>query len=173
MARHRVVFAGPLAGSELVALSPVDHAECMAVAARWHQVGIDRRLPARHGISAAMALDADQLGACGECCVARALGVAWRPKFEPDRGTPDVGIYHVRTAHQPGYRLPIHDDDADAGLFVLVVVHRPPRVFRIVGTIRGLAGKRVAYAGDPTRTGRPAYWVPQSALDPWADRPFA
>jgi hypothetical protein len=147
----------------------------MDVVLTWHEwstgvkVGVDRfvcardaRRPESHGADGNWR--ADVLGALGELAVAKATGTYWAGNLgAPDRGAPDVGPFHVRTADAPGKRLILHDYDDDAGLFVLVVAIGVCR-FHIVGWCRGHEGKKADYW--QTFTGRPCFFVPNELLRP-------
>ena len=104
------------------------------------------------------------VGAWGECVIAKTTGHYWPVDNDrPDRGAADVGPLHVRTAQIATGRLILHDEDDGDAPFILVVLVRLPR-FRIVGWCYGRDGKVPGYW--ETFTGRPAYFVPQSALRP-------
>ena len=105
-------------------------------------------------------------GALGECAVAKATGTYWGPTDGPDRHRPDVGTaFHVRTVKRAHYRLMLHPDDPDEGVYVLVACQGLPR-FEIVGQCVGRDGKREEYWEDPVG-GRPAYFVPHRILRPF------
>jgi hypothetical protein len=124
----------------------------------------NRNAPA-HGV----AVDdwrAHVLGAWGECVVARVTDHYWPTDVGPDRGSPDVGPWHVRTRAHADDELIIRERDADGGPFVLVVLVRLP-VFRIVGWCYGHEGKRAEWWTDHGNGRPPAYFVPHTPLRPF------
>ena len=123
--------------------------------------GYARGLKHAHGAASGDTEAMDITGAVGESLVAKFFNVWWCGGF--DIGGPDVANIQVRAHTTPGYRLILHPTDADAAIFVSVLVQRGRG--RLVGWIRGEDGKRRDYWQDPN-TGRPAFFVPNSALLP-------
>ncbi len=116
-----------------------------------------------HGYSGS-GYDIHILGAVGEFVVARALDVFWSGP-----GTlraPDVGLLQVRTATRADSRLIVHPTDPDDAPFVLVTGSGLTYVVR--GWLLGQDAKQPHWWADPTRSQRPAYFVPQAALRPVA-----
>jgi hypothetical protein len=106
------------------------------------------------------------LGAVGEYVAARALDIFWAG---PGRlRAPDVGPLQIRTGTKHTHSLILHPSDADDDVFVLVT--GSVKHYRVHGWIYGRDGKRREYWKDPD-TGRPAFFVPQSALNDIADLP--
>lgn len=100
-------------------------------------------------------------GACGEFAVAKVLGLFWSGNL--GRLTADdVGELQVRTRSRHDYDLIVHPDDPDKRAFVLVTGRAPD--FRIWGWISGQDAKRPEWWGEKGQPGRPAFFVPQSAL---------
>ena len=103
-------------------------------------------------------------GALAELAVAKALNHYWLPVVsgDPRRLTGDVGDYQVRSTTIRAGSLIIHPTDPDNARFFLVINTTP--TYNVVGSILGSQAK------DPrwwrTDTGRPAFFVPQQALDP-------
>ena len=99
-------------------------------------------------------------GALGEYALAKHLGLYWSGKGKLRAA--DVGDVDVRTRSKPHYELILHDDDPDDRIFWLLtgVYGR----YEVRGWIQGRDGKRPEYWSDPAG-GRPAYFVPQSALN--------
>lgn len=111
----------------------------------------------------------DVVGAWGEAVIAKATGTYWLGDLgHPDAGAADVGPFHVRTTTHPDGCLILHDSDAKPDPFVLVIANRPPQ-FRIAGWCLGADGQQATWWR--TDTGRPAYFVPQSALLPFSEVP--
>lgn len=102
-------------------------------------------------------------GASAEMAAAKVLGAYWNALARDPRSLPgDVGAYQVRWRARESWDLIVHPDDPDDAVFVLVV--GTPPTMRIVGTILGAEAKRPEWWKDPAG-GRPAYFVPQAALD--------
>jgi hypothetical protein len=101
-------------------------------------------------------------GAAGEQAFAKWSGRYWNGNLG-DLDADDVGHVQVRTTGRPDGRLILHPLDPDDRPFVLVTGISPRFVLR--GWIRGSDGKQQQWWRDPVG-GRPAYFVPQSALRP-------
>jgi hypothetical protein len=110
------------------------------------------------------------LGAAGEVAVAEYLGVYYDGALGRMRAT-DAGWVQVRTTMYPRGCLILHDTDPDDDVFVLVTGN-PPQL-RLEGRIRGRDGKRPEFWRDPSKKGRPAFFVPQDALGRMRDRQAA
>lgn len=103
-------------------------------------------------------------GCLGEFALSKHLGVHWsgKGKFRaPDVGS-DVGGVDVRTTNGDHHRLILHDDDPDDRVFWLLCGVNGR--YDVKGWITGRDGKQSQYWCDPAG-GRPAYFVPQSALN--------
>lgn len=99
-------------------------------------------------------------GCCAEMAVAKALNVYWSGKG--DFRAPDVGAVDVRqTTHEKG-RLILHPSDPDDRRFYLVIGKNGE--YRVAGWIMGRDGKQQKFWADPVG-GRPAFFVPQDALE--------
>jgi hypothetical protein len=102
-------------------------------------------------------------GSAGEMVVAK-----WRNKYWSGNignlKADDVGRAQVRTAAKHSHCLIVHDYDLDERPFVIVTGLAPNFVIR--GWIYGGEAKQERYWSDPTRKGRHAFFVPQSALRP-------
>lgn len=131
---------------------------------------INRQLAEPNGTPPGDLLAVDADGCAAEYVVARSLGLFWNALPVNVQGSADIigdprGIgWHVRSTPRPNGRLIIHPSDPDAGMFVLVTGRMPN--LTIVGSIQCRDAKQSEWWGDP-KTGRPAYWVPQAALEPW------
>ena len=123
----------------------------------------NNRKPA-YGCTIEGAWDRDIEGACGEIAVAKALGIYWSGMGGDLKV--DVGPYQVRQTGRANGCLLLHHKDDDDKQFILVTGH-PPRM-RIAGWIFAGDGKRKQWRKDPTGEGRPAWFVPQSALKDFA-----
>lgn len=99
-------------------------------------------------------------GACGECAVAKFLGMYWNGSLGKLRAA-DVGTLQVRTRSRHDYDLIVHPGDEDDSPFVLVTGTAPVYVLR--GWIRGRDAKLPEFWSDPAG-GRPAFFMPQSRL---------
>lgn len=104
-------------------------------------------------------------GTCGEAAVAKHLNIFYTGNLGDlkacDINNSEKNI-EVRTAAKDYHSLILHPGDPDESLFILVTGKAP--VFYIRGWIRGKEGKDRKFWKDPTGT-RPAYFVPQSALE--------
>lgn len=103
-------------------------------------------------------------GACAEAAVAKLLNIRHDGTIG-QTGPVDL-IYQgrtleVRCTRYRNGRLIIHPQDSDESFFVLVTGAAP--VYKVVGWIQGRDGKIAAYWDEP-EPGRPAFFVPQSAL---------
>jgi hypothetical protein len=100
-------------------------------------------------------------GAAAEMAVAKMRGAYWDGVWsEIDRERDDVAGIQVRSTTRNNGCLILHPSDNDRDLFYLAVGMAP--TFRIAGMIRAAHGKREEFWR--TDTGRPAFFVPQSAL---------
>jgi hypothetical protein len=115
-------------------------------------------------------------GACGECAVAKWLGLYWDGTVG-SLGGHDVGPFQVRTARKHSHSLILHKGnrrdrslimpvprDADDKKFILVTGLAPH--FWIRGWCLGRDGKHERFWEDRARKNRPAYFVPQDFLQP-------
>jgi hypothetical protein len=78
----------------------------------------------------------------------------------------DVGIYQVRSTRLDGGSLILHKTDKNEAIFVLVTGEAPE--FKVRGWMRAVDGKQEKWWRD---TKRPAYFVPQSVLEPMETLP--
>jgi hypothetical protein len=104
-------------------------------------------------------------GALGEYALAKQLGIFFSGAHT--FGSTDVGQWQVRTSTRSDGSLILHPTDADDDRFVLVTGINGSYAIR--GWIYGHEGKRDEWWRDPTGKGRPAFFVPQSALHPMSD----
>jgi hypothetical protein len=151
--------------SVLVTLTAWELRLARAAGRERHAAAGDRQRAAAYGAAADPDAARDGLGCAGELAVAAWLDRYWTGTpggLDRDRG--DVAGYHVRTRPAADYDLPLHPEDPDRGVFLLVVGPLP--TMRIVGWLYGGRGKRREWWHDRYQAGRPAYWVPQTALRP-------
>jgi hypothetical protein len=106
--------------------------------------------------------EAQITGACGEAALAKMLGQWWSGNMDK-LGLADVGKLQVRTTPRDDGRLIVHPEDDDDHVFVLVTGVAPRLDVR--GWIVCADAKLDEYWTDP-KTGRPAFFVPQSVLRP-------
>ena len=99
-------------------------------------------------------------GSAGEMAVAKAFGMYWTGNMG-ELGADDVGQLQVRTRSRHSYDLILHRRDPDDRVFILVTGRMPE--YLIQGWIMARDGKRDEFWADPAK-GRPAYFVPKSAL---------
>lgn len=99
-------------------------------------------------------------GCLGEFALAKFLGIHWSGKGK--LRAPDVGEVDVRTRSRDYYELILHDDDPDDRIFWLLCGINGK--YKVRGWIAGANGKLKKYWKDPAG-GRPAYFVPHSALN--------
>jgi len=100
-------------------------------------------------------------GCLGEYALSKFLGIHWSGKG--NLRAPDVGTVDVRTASQNHHTLILHDADPDDRTFWLLCGINGQ--YNVKGWITAAEGKQKCHWKDPG-TGRPAYFVPQSALHP-------
>ncbi len=105
-------------------------------------------------------------GALAEMVLARWLDRYWEPLMpngKVDHTNGDVGkVFQARSIDKLSNSLILHDRDDDMAAFYLIHCNAPR--FTLLGWILGRDGKRQEWW--QTRTGRPCYFVPQSALNP-------
>ncbi len=100
-------------------------------------------------------------GACGEMAVAKWMGRYWDGALG-DFTAKDVGKLQVRTNPNDWGDLILHPKDADDDVFILVLSHNAP-IYKLQGWLYGREGKQTQWWRDGEK-GRPAFFVPQSAL---------
>lgn len=135
--------------------------------------GCMRRVAARqagrknyYGADAADAELLDILGAVGEACVAKHLGLFWlgAGQFRGD----DVGIYQVRSTKYESGHLVLNKADAPDKVFILVTVNCG--VGKLRGWVWAKDGQQERYWQDKSGRGG-AFYVPQSDLLSMAELP--
>lgn len=104
----------------------------------------------------------------GEMAVAKAFNCYWMGTVG-QYGVVDVGgKIEVRTVTQASHKLILHPEDKDQYPFVLVNAGSCPEV-ELMGWMYGKDGKDEKYWDDPTKTNRPAYFIPRSDLRPMSE----
>lgn len=140
------------------------------------QIGaLQKNLQAAHGAE----LDEERLegaswgkhvqGAITECAAAKALGIHWHGDSEGPSDL-DAGNAQIRSTTWPKGCLLVHNEDREDQAFVLVI-DRCPR-FELVGWMMGADAKNPLWWRDKGKNGRPAFFVPQDALNPMASLPL-
>jgi len=111
------------------------------------------------------ALDIHLLGAAGEVAVASYLGLKEHlfKETEAKRDSDDLPGIDVKTRSKASYDLIVQRQSDPDRKFVLVTIESQQTL--IHGWCYGREGMKEIYWADPAR-GRPAYFVPQSALRP-------
>ena len=111
------------------------------------------------------ALEIHLLGAAGEVAVASYLGLKEHlfKETEARRDSDDLPGIDVKTRSKASYDLIIQKNEDPNKKFVLVTIQN--RQTLLHGWCYGHEGMKEIYWADPAR-GRPAYFVPQSALRP-------
>ena len=126
-----------------------------------------KRLRGRNGGASfgSRALDIHLLGAAGEMAVASYLGMKHElyKEVEAKRGSDDLPGIDVKTRSKLRYDLIIQKSEDPNKKFVLVTIENQQTFLH--GWCYGHEGMDALYWADPAR-GRPAYFVPQSALHP-------
>ena len=126
-----------------------------------------RGLKGRNGgvATGTMALTIHLLGAAGEMAVASYLGLKefLYKETEAKRGSCDLPGIDVKTRSRHSYDLIVQKNEHPDKKFVLVTIENKKTV--IHGWIRGKNAMKEQYWSDPAG-GRPAYFVPKTALMP-------
>jgi hypothetical protein len=97
-----------------------------------------------------------------EMAVARHLCIYWDGNIG-NRAAADVGPYQVRHTDRANGCLLLHPPDKDGDIFILVTGENG--TYNLSGWIYARDGKTLEYWKDPVG-GRPAFFVPQKALNP-------
>lgn len=121
----------------------------------------------RHGAQPERAEEYTIRGAVGEAVVAKYLDRFWLGCGV--LGSTDVGRYQVRATAIPDLGLRLNHWDREGDIFIAVRVVQ--NVGEILGWLPGVDGKRDEYWGDKFNNGRPAFFIPRSALRPMEELP--
>lgn len=143
-----------------VTLTPREVAYAATAGIYRYMAAVRRQRPQMEGQPARGRWDTDIEGCCAEMALAKCLDRYWSGASE----TGDVGRYEVRSSPYPDAHLIILERDADDAPFVLVTGNAPD--FQVRGWILGRDAKRDHYYRGGACGHKPAYWVPQSALEP-------
>lgn len=155
-----------MANSPLVfTFSEEDKALVRAEALRRQRINELKGLKGRNGgpEDGDKALRAHMLGAAGELAVASYLGLKDHlfKEAEAKRGSDDLPGIDVKTRSKSRYDLVVQKHENPSKKFVLVTIEN--RQTLLHGWCYGHEAMNERYWADPAR-GRPAYFVPQSAL---------
>ena len=99
-------------------------------------------------------------GCLSEMALAKFKNVYWSGKGQYK--APDVGTDDVRCSASHDNRLIIHKEDPDDRVFWFLT--GLDGEYQIHGCILGRDAKREEWWSDPSKKGRPAYFVPKEAL---------
>ena len=134
---------------------------------RRQAVNEAKRLRGRNGGASfgSKALDIHLLGAAGEMAVASYLGMKHElyKEVEAKRGSDDLPGIDIKTRSIHVYSLIVQKQEDPDKKFVLVTIENQQTLLH--GWCYGREAMDERYWADPAR-GRPAYFVPQSALHP-------
>jgi hypothetical protein len=147
--------------------TPEERQAAMEEGMRRQSVNEAKGLRGRNGGASfgSKALEIHLLGAAGEMAVASYLGMKsfLYQATEAERGSDDLPGIDVKTRSKASYDLIVQRQSDPNRKFVLVTIEN--RQTLIHGWCYGHEGIKEIYWADPAR-GRPAYFVPQSALRP-------
>jgi len=129
----------------------------------------DKRRGAYNIAEDAPVWDIDIEGACGEMAAAKVLNVFWSGAHGQLRVADVGGRFQVRTRSKLTYELPLHPEDADDAVFVLVLGRAPH--YNVKGWMYARDGKLPEYWDDPSGQNRPAFFVPRKLLLPLDEIP--
>lgn len=134
---------------------------------RRQSVNEIRGLKGRNGGAAtgSPALTIHLLGAAGEMAVASYLGLKefLYKETEAKRGSCDLPGIDIKTRSRHQYDLIVQKNESPEKKYVLVTIENKKTL--IHGWIGGKDAMKEEYWADPAR-GRPAYFVPKTALHP-------
>ncbi len=149
-----------------VLLTPSEIAAADVIAETRQSENLVCKRPDRYGAPREYGLALHQLGARCEAVVAKYFAL---PHVKGDLRDHDVGRYQVRGRSHASYDLILHKTDPDGDPFILVIgpESRSSRgmIFVLHGWIYARDGKQAQWWSDPAG-GRPAYFVPKTALRP-------
>ncbi len=152
-----------------IVLTEEELVEGGTIGVRRQAENIRRNRPDAYGCKPEVGWQVHVEGALAERSVAKLLGAVWTGNLG-DLKASDVGRYQVRSTSHPNGRLIIHDRDADDDVFILITGLNG--TYHAHGWIMGNTGKRENWRDDPTSgKGRPAYFVPRTALQPMSRLP--
>lgn len=147
--------------------TPEERQAAMEEGMRRQAVNEAKRLRGRNGGASfgSRALDIHLLGAAGEMAVASYLGMKHElyREVEARRGSDDLPGIDIKTRSKHSYDLIVQKQESPDKKFVLVTIENQQTLLH--GWCYGREGMDARYWADPAR-GRPAYFVPQSALHP-------
>lgn len=148
-------------GAITVRLTEVEWETACAVGTKRNRDSIRDGRKVAHGIDLADRWRSHIEGACGECALAKALGIFWLGSVDSFKRADLGGRLQCRTSSRRDGDLVIRGDDNEEHLYFLVCGEAP--VFTVVGWLIGRDAKRDEWIKAPCN--RPAAWfVPQAAL---------
>ena len=147
--------------------TPEERQAAMEEGMRRQAVNEAKRLRGRNGGASfgSKALEINLLGAAGEMAVASYLGMKHElyKEVEAKRGSDDLPGIDIKTRSKHSYDLIVQKQENPDKKFVLVTIENQQTLLH--GWCYGRQAMDARYWADPAR-GRPAYFVPQSALHP-------
>ena len=150
-------------------LNQAEQSRVLEVAIKRQDAAIKKGRPSAHGYDESNPIAVHLCGTATEYVTHVYTGLPWHALLEVltrnGKKPPDVGddIQVRGTTHHNGHLI-VHDSDDSDERFVLGTLHGT--TVRLIGWTSGHAAKQPQYWGDRANKGRPAYWVPQSALRP-------
>lgn len=149
----------------IVVLTPSEIVQGAMIGVMRQATNIRDRRTNAHGLNDGHDWQYQIEGALGEMAFAKLQGVFWTGALGQLRAD-DVGTWQVRTRSRSDYQLILHPNDPDDRRFVLV--RGSCGKYDVVGWIQARDGKRKEFWSDPAK-GRPAFFVPDSALVKFED----
>ena len=149
-----------------ITLTPVEIASAAQVGLLRRVSSIQNKLTDRRMNPNQMNWEIDIEGACAELAAAKGLNIFWCCGINTFKAADLGSNIQVRHTAKRSNRLIIRDGDKAEDVFVLVTGSAPE--YEIVGWVLGKDGKNPSYLNDANDIGKPAYFVPQSALSPIA-----
>lgn len=149
----------------IIDLTPAEIQRSYEVAGQWAHCTLTLGVKGKYGAPEGGEGEIITLqGLRAEIAVAKALNLYWSGNVGV-YGAVDVGgCVDVRSISKPHHSLILHKENAVNIPYVLAHVEGIQRV-HLLGWCFGLEGMKRQYWADPVG-GRPAYFVPQSALKP-------
>ena len=144
-----------------ISLSKAEIQQAAFVGVQRHLYAIKMKLPEEDGYRNAWQNRIE--GALAEMAFAGMMNLYWAGKADKlTKG--DVNGWEIRmTSHAEGSLL-LHRRDLDDAPYVLMT--GGGGAYQVRGWIMGRDGKQEKYWGDRANQNRPAFWVPQSDLNP-------
>lgn len=152
--------------SVIVSLTPWEYKACVDVAAT--RMATSNAAGWNHASTYARTYlqrtEEEIVGACGEMTVAKVFDCYWSPSVNTFHATTDLPHdTEVRSTTRLDGSLIVRDNDPDDRIYILVTGEPPSMT--VVGWITGAEAKQPQWLRNP-HGHRPAWFVPQSALQP-------